>query len=55
MSAIFENNVWESIGENEELLHPFWILSKNLSLISLFHDFRTENNQYLILVIYEYN
>ena len=49
MSAIFENkndiNVWETIGENEELLHPFWILSKNRSLISLFHDLRTENNQ----------
>jgi len=48
MSAIFENkkndNVWESIGENEELLHPLWILSKNQSLISLFHDLRTENN-----------
>ena len=49
MSAIFENkndiNVWETIGENEELLHPFWILSKNRSSISLFHDLGTENNQ----------
>ena len=27
MSAIFEKkNVWETIGENEELLHLFWIL-----------------------------
>ena len=50
MSAIFENkkwqkNVWETIGENEELLNPFWILLKNRSLISLFHDLKTENNQ----------
>ena len=49
MSAIFENkkwqNVWETIGANEELLNPFWILSKNWSLISLFHDLRAENNQ----------
>jgi len=49
MSTIFENkkwqNVWESIGENGELRHAFWTLLKNWSLISLFHDLRTENNQ----------
>ena len=38
-------NVWVLNGETEDMVHLFKVIPKNQSLISLFCDLRTENNQ----------
>ena len=45
-------NVWVFNGGTEEMVHPSKVLSKTQSLISLFRDLRTENNQ-MILVMHK--